>query len=262
MVTVLLICFIPNGVGTLTAKAEGSTYCIRYVASAGEYRYVTGSTWPENASHRELYYLKEALKDGDLLVVDSFADDPDPLSLNISNINLSNITVLAGTAFITVASCTDFYAVKSAVASITGNVANAHVYDSAKVNFNNNVDSLEMVSPYNGNINGLGSATKVFSAKDGVELSAYYDFAVGSLRVVDGKITTDASKYSTTPSATATQAVAEAPTPAPAPAADSDSEYDDVPKTGVIETSSILLIMSGILFLVAIGTVVLKRKES
>ncbi len=53
-----------------TAAEQPVTYAVKYVDSMGDWRFQAGtSTFDEGVGHRELYYLHQQLKEGDLVVV-------------------------------------------------------------------------------------------------------------------------------------------------------------------------------------------------
>lgn len=265
LIAAFVLCFIPGGIGEMKAEAATSSYCVKYLADKGEYRFVSGNTWNDSLYNRELYYMLQDIKDGDTIVVDGNETNgacTDPiLNLDLSNITLGNLTVVDGYVSVTVKECTEFMAVKSSVVTIMGNVINAHLYGWTKVNFYNNVTSLELgsvskpsVASYTGDAIGVGTATKVFTTTDGVEQKAYYDFKANTLKITKGAVTTDAANYSTTPSATTTQT-----TPSTTPATD-NSEYDDVPKTGESPVAVILFALTAICGAAGMTEIIRRKK--
>ena len=138
----LMLAFLPNA-NTLTASADGPvTYYLMYDDQGNEmsdWWYQLGSEWDENAEHRQIYYMNEQIKNGDIIIVGNAA----PEMLNI-NVRLSNLTIQRDAegkmAMVNVSGGIDnCYVLKDAQAAITGNVTNAYVYGAALANFNSNV---------------------------------------------------------------------------------------------------------------------------
>lgn len=262
LIAAFVLCFIPGGIGEMKAEAANNSYCIKYLADKGEYRFVPSATWSDSLTNRELYYMLQDIKDGDTIVIDGNGSSSDPmLTLDLSKITVGNLTVVNGNASVTVKECTEFVAAKSSIVTIIGNVVNAHLYGWTKVNFYNNVASLELASTtkpavesYTGDAVGVGTATKVFTTTDGVEQKAYYDFKANTLKIAKGAVTTDAANYSATPSATTTQT-----TPSTTPATD-NSEYDDVPKTGESPVAVILFALTAICGAAGMTEIIRRKK--
>lgn len=133
-----------NGIATQAEMAQQSarsavTYYVKYSNKDG-WRYQVG-TWNEGGSNKEAYYLKDALQDGDKVVVDGNAGVPDvdALKLNVS-VSLSNVTfVNKGKGNITAKSIENVFVLKDSLGIVNGNVTNAYVYDNATAQFNNDV---------------------------------------------------------------------------------------------------------------------------
>lgn len=225
-----LFCMVPFFAASITASAEESvTYYVKYVESAGEWRYQTGS-WDDNGYHRELYYLQQSMKDGDILVVDDSGHD---LKLELS-VRLSNLTVVhSPAAVITAKSIDNVYVINDSICAVNGDVTYAEVYDASAVNFNNNVGTLKILSEkyddLRATVSVVGALDYVYASGKSYKHFEFYSFAKDSFRLEKGVLTTDASKYSDTAQTTASTATTNAST-----AASSSEEYDDVPKTGDI----------------------------
>lgn len=248
-----LLLMIPGARTLQASAAEPVTYSLKYVEGNGEWRYQEGS-WNDNASHRELYYLKEFIKDGDLIVIEGGEHS---LMLELP-VNLNNITFNHSySAVITAKSVENVYVLSDSVAAVNGDVVNAHVYDNAIVNFNNNVTNLFITKARCGEqtIAVVGTVAYVKTGDAEMIYNELYNFQANSFLQEKGIFKTDASMYSTTPSGNAQPAPPAAPA---APAA--DSEYDDVPKTG--EPSALpylLIIVAGICFG---GAYILRNKRA
>ena len=240
----LMVC----GVKNLQADAaEPVTYSLKYVEEKGEWRFHIGAWDDNNAGHRELYYLKEAIKDGDIIVIEGGEQS---LTLELP-VNLNNITFNhSHLAIITAKSVENVYVLRDSVAVVNGDVVNAHVYDNAVANFNNNVTNLFITKERSGeqSINVVCTVAYVKTSDADRVYNELYNFQANSFCQEKGILKTDASKYSTvpvdpallqqpvaavTPAAPADPAAPVAPVDPVAPAVPAvSSEYDDVPKTG------------------------------
>ncbi len=257
------------GVNALQVSAdEPVTYSLKYVEDKGEWRFHVGPWDDNNSGHRELYYLKESIKDGDQIVIE---EGNYSLKLELP-VNLKSITFNhAGNAVVTAKSTENVYVLRDSVAAVNGDVVNAYVYDNAVVNFNNNVTNLFITKERSGEqtIAVVGTVAYVKTSDAEKVYNEFYNFQAGSFLQEKGILKTDASKYSTTPSAPSPEQPAPEQTtptqtaPAQQPAANtsaaSGSEYDDVPKTGESPLAYLLLMMAGICFT---GVYLLKRKEA
>ena len=258
--TAFVLCILPILSTPITAHAEGEpvTYHVRYVADLNEWRYQTGS-WEENGYHRELYYLKQNIKDGDLLVVDGTEELRLELDVYLNNLTVANCPIAA----IQTKGVENFYGIFDSVTSVTGDVNYAEVYDGCTANFNNNVKTLKMLSERHdtlaANIAVAGTLDHLYAAGKNYTHFEFYNFAENTLRIEDGFLKTDASNYSTAPVAAtpAPEAAAGAPAPA-APAAPSD-EYDEVPKTADIRFNPLWLVGMGMVCFA--GSYVLKKEK-
>lgn len=267
LLTLAAVCLTAPAFGKITVKAaEPATYVLNYSSSKGEWRFKPASSWSEEVQDRELYYLMQDIKDGDYIVIQNDVDC-NPLNLNVP-VRLGNLTIknTFKAPVITAKGYDSVYVLDGTTAAINGDVSHAYVYGGARVNFNNNVDTLEMYG-YGGGYNNLHAYITVvgtvnhLSAKDGQTMETYYDyynFAANKLFTEDGALRTDAQYYSkTAPAATTEAATTEVAQPAAAaqpaataqPAA-SSSTYDDVPKTGE-SALSIYLMVAAVLCVVS-----------
>ncbi|MBO5282978.1 MAG: hypothetical protein J6B43_07640 [Lachnospiraceae bacterium] len=253
LLTVAAMLLLFPGVNALQVSAdEPVTYSLKYVEDKGEWRFHVGAWDDNNSGHRELYYLKESIKDGDQIVIE---EGNYPLNLELP-VNLKSITFNhSGNAVITAKSTENVYVLRDSVAAVNGDVVNAHVYDNAVANFNNNVTNLFITKERSGEqtIAVVGTVAYVKTSDAEKVYNEFYNFQAGSFYQEKGILKTDASKYSTTPPADTTPAQT---TPATQPAADtsaaapaaSGSEYDDVPKTGESFLPYLLLMAAGVCF--------------
>ena len=292
-----MLLLMPNTDLPQVSAAEPVTYSLKYVEANNEWRYHVGPWDDNNSGHRELYYLKESIKDGDVIVVEG-GDQGLTLELPV---NLSSITFNhSHLAVITAKSVENVYVLRDSVAAINGDVKNAHVYDNAVVNFNNNVTNLYITKEICGQqtIAVVGTVDYVKTSDAEKIYNEMYNFQANSFRQEEGILKTDASKYSMVPVPTApivpgdpaatlpvvpvdptvtlpvvptvpvdppvtVPVVPTAPvTPvAPVvPVTPADSLYDDVPKTGEpLALPGLLVMGAGICFG---GAYLLKRKSA
>ena len=207
LLTLAAVCLTAPAFGKITAKAaEPNTYVLNFSPSKGEWRFKPASSWSEEVQDRELYYMMQEIKDGDYIVVQNDVDC-NPLNLNVP-VRLGNLTIKNSvkTPVITAKGYDNVYVLDGTTAAINGDVSHAYVYGGARVNFNNNVDTLEMYG-YGSEYNNLHAYITVvgtvnhLSAKDGQTMETYYDyynFAANKLYTEDGALRTDAQYYSKT----------------------------------------------------------------
>lgn len=288
---------LPSQEHLQVSAAEPVTYSLKYVEDKEEWRYHVGAWDDNNADHRELYYLKQSIKDGDIIVIEGGEHNLDlelPVNLNNITFNHSHLAV------ITAKSVENVYVLRDSVAVVNGDVKNAHVYDNAVANFNNNVTNLYITKERSGEqtIAVVGTVDYVKTSDAEKVYNEFYNFQANSFRQEEGILKTDASKYSTIPSLVTpvvpvdpsatvpvtpivpvdpsatvpvvpvdpnvtvpvVPTVPTAPVPPVVPVAPDDSLYDDVPKTGEPFALPGLLVMgAGICFG---GAYLLKRKSA
>lgn len=217
------------------SAAEPARHSIKYVESLGEWRYQATTTWDEKSNGRELYYLKQDIKDGDILLIIGKG------GLNLSlDVTLGNLTFLeTDYAVVSAKGYQEVYVLQNTTGVINGDVAKAYVYDNSICNLNNNVTELIVTGEKT-----LSSTVAVLGTVDRVTInnpdkSSYscYSFGANTFVMDKGVIKTDYSKFSMTPPA--------ASTTTPSGSAD---EYDDVPKTGESSMVFILLAAAALFF--------------
>ena len=210
----------------LTVSAEEPrTYYLKYVESESQWRYQDGTPWDDTKQHRELYYMQQSIKDGDLLVVEGGGD---PLRLEV-NVKLSNLTLnKCQNVVVTTKGVDECYVLGDALSAVNGDVKHAYIYANSATTFNNNVDTVDIQDT--GSIRCTltvgGTVSHLIGKNDSGTVYEGYDFAAGTLNIQSGVLKTDASNYSTTSSATTSSSTNTASQSA------SSDEYDDVPKTG------------------------------
>lgn len=256
LIATALLILLPAG-NTLTVSAEEPTrHYVKYVEAKNEWRYQQTMTWDSNSEGRDLYYLKEGIKDGDILVIEGSNS-----SLNLElPVKLSNLTINhANLVVVTTNGIQELYVLQNSVAAINGDISNAYVYDNAVCNINNNATNLILY----GNPK-VEPTVVVAGTVDYVKISdatqtyyEFYNFATGSFHIDKGIMKTDVSKYSSTPSKPASQPAAD--NTVTTQTSDSSDEYDDVPKTGDSSTYLVFLIISALCFA---GSYLLKSKKA
>ncbi|MCR5031274.1 MAG: hypothetical protein K6A92_00280 [Lachnospiraceae bacterium] len=188
----------------LNANAAGATYVVAYDSAKGQWMYEPGSQWKDSDYHREMYYLKQVIQNGDLLVITGKGSQNLILELSVS---LSNLTVLGGNPVVVYATdITDCYVTEGAVASVNaGTIQRAYVYNGGTANFNATVKDLEIkaggTQSLYSNASASGVVEYVRGSNDYQTHWEFYNVTAGKLSVVNGVWKTDAQYYSRTPSA-------------------------------------------------------------
>ena len=250
------LCVLLPDVSTLTAHAaEPVTYYVKYVNAEDEWEFQTGA-WDDAVQSRELYYMLQNMNDGDYVVVDS--GDTDHCFTQDFTKKLGNLTITKNShAVVSAPAIDEFYALEGSSSAITGNVTNAHTFDTAAVTFHSNVGFLELIdtrAQATGNVTAAGTVDHALRRTDsGYIYFEVYNVAKGKLVIDYSNLETDPAYYSTTPTASQ-EATAPSAATSNKPAA--SGEYDDVPKTG---ESNLILWLSGIALLCLTGRKALKR---
>lgn len=263
----LLLCAVPERSALKVSAADPVQYLVSYDESDGQWKYrANGISWDsaEPQEHWELPYLMNGLfKDGDIIVIEGAAPYENRLDLNLSQYRISNLTLTHKADGIMVAAggIDEFHALDESVASISGPIKNAFLYDYARVTFNNDIDTLQIIgtglSQLHATATCRGTVGHVIG-KDSVGVYyEYYDVAAGKLVIGDGSMNTDEADYSKTPAASSPAAAPAANNAAPAENASND--YDKVPKTGEGIPASLLLL--GIAALCFAGRAALSKKS-
>lgn len=233
---------------TANADETATTYYVKYVPAIDEWRFQIG-TWETNGYHRELYYMYQDIKDGDLLVI----EDTDSVPLNLSlNVSLSNLTIVKGSQIVVTAKSIDeFYCLNNSICAVNADIKNAYVYDGGICNFNSNVSNLELRSEKNDNLSAtiavVGTLDHILASGKSYKHFELYNFAANTFKIENGTLKTDASNYSNTPTVV---------TPVPA---DPGDEYDEVPKTADIRINPLWLV--GIAVICLAGSYKLKNEK-
>lgn len=193
------------GFCSMEAQADGPvTYAVKYMPGSKEWRYQSNtSTFDDKAYHREMYTLRLELKDGDSVVI--YNDSSSVPSLDLGTTRLNNLTVTGSSSHEIIFSgdIDQCYLLDGAYCSINAYAANVHVYDNVTCNFNKNVGELNLY-PQKGmtaNIGCVGTVDHLYAVDRNTDrvLSSLYNFQAGTFAMKDGVLTTDKSKYSTSP---------------------------------------------------------------
>lgn len=235
--------------------AEPTTYTLQYDFDEDDWRFQVGYPWVETAEHRELYYMEQAIKDGDIVVVEG--ENSDSLNLTLK-VTLSNLT-LTQTDFVSIGATRidNCYFTGDSAGAVSGYVDHAYVYNNAVANFNNDVGTLEILSDENdilATVGVTGTCAHLYATGNGGSvLYDLYSFARSTLHVGNGTLETAETYYSTTPTAAA-QTTTTTTTASTTTTSSASSEYDDVPKTGDFRVSTVLYGLSAVCFLLGFAT--------
>lgn len=254
---VALCVLLPNANALTVSAAEPVTYYVKHVDD--EWKFQTGG-WSNSEYNRDLYYMFEEIKDGDIVVVDNNGYEKF-VTLNFSK-RLSNLTIVKDShAIVSATGIDQVHALSGSSTAITGDVNNAALFDDAGVTFHSNVNTLTLIDTKGestGTATVAGTAGHVIRKTDTDYIYfEIFNVAQGQLNIEWGSLKTDAAHYSTTPTATqAPQAPAAQPQASTPQQSTSSGEYDDVPKTG---ESNVIVWLLGISVLCLLGKRALNR---
>ena len=271
IVLVCLLGFLPDA-NALQPSADGpTTYTIKYVESAGEWKYQPLYPFDDSLGSGPLSLMQQLMKDGDTLII-SGSDQGIELKLtqHLNNLTLEN----GANAIVTTGGVDECYVLKNSVAAINGDVKNAYVYDNATCTFNNNVEYMEIVSSGDWMLKATVTVGGTVGHLKGYDLSSgtsklhyeHYQFAAGSLKIENGDVKTVAGQYSDQPPVPVASPQPDAQTPdaaqsAMAPQTPAADVYDDVPKTGDTTSYAWLLGLAACCLAGAAALRVSRRKE-
>lgn len=254
LLTAVAVCVLLPGFNTLTVSAEEPvTYYVKYIEgdTKSEWRYQVGATWDDKGVHRELYYMNQDIKDGDLVIVDGNVSG-NPLNIPV---RLGNLTILHGSGTVVQTNGIDeCFVLRDSVVAINGDIKNAYVYNNARCSFNDNVDTLQVTDDQglHAYITVAGTVKHLTGSDPYQTYYDFYSFAKGKLVIEDGRVKTAETDYSTTPAAEQAPSAPKAPSQAPS------GEYDDVPKTG---ESNLVFYLLGISALCFAGRYCMKKAK-
>lgn len=242
--------------------ASAATYQVRNTSSG--WHYIEGEEWSDDdQGGREVYYLNNGiLQDGDTVVINAPKENVDAQELTLSK-SLANLTVRPGVNVVVhVPSVTTCVVCYDSTGVVNGYVSNAYVYNNGVGQFNGNVGNLYVLSDeatIEAQVACTGTVGYLQTDCKGGSLHEYYNFKAGTLEIKSGRLQTNESNYSETPSTVSSSAAASAATTTTASAA-AVGEYDDVPKTA--EAPSAVLPLLGVAFAALGGSLLLRKRAS
>ncbi len=199
MAAVCCLVLLPSFTSIEASAAEPNpiTFTVRYIESAGEWRFEPNYPWSDSVYHRELYYLKRDIRDGDKIVVMA---DSHRLELEVG-VRLSNLTIENAPSAVVSAKggIDECHVLKNSVAAISGDIKNAYVYDNAVANFNNNVENLWIKGsfPLQATVAVVGTVEHAQASDNLRTHFDLYSFGANTFRMENGTVKTAASLYST-----------------------------------------------------------------
>lgn len=247
--------------GLRASAADPVTYAVKYIPDVGEWRYQANtSTFDESLTYRELYYMFQDMKEGDIVVV--YNDSDSATNLDLGSLRLSNLTIARTASFTIVFSgeVTECHVLAGTSCSVNANVANAHVFDSAVCNFNGNVQTLTIHAndEISSTVGCTGTVGHLYAPSDTLPRTFYdlYQFPTNTLNIQEGVLMTHPDLYRTSPGQTTaptTPAQTTPPAETPPSSGSDDDEYDEVPKTGSLNPVLWLLCLGGICGVASFG---------
>ena len=258
----LCMMFTASCITKLTVEAEGATtYTLKVVDD--EWRFQPNYPWDDTVQHRELYYMYQNFKDGDKVVIIDSADKKLELELDK---NISNLTVQrASQVIVTAPYVEESYILGGAVAAINADINKAYVYDNAIVNFNKNVQYLEVLTDRTdtalaANIGVTGQVAHAYAHEGENVVFDIYDLKAGKFSIVNGGFNIADGNYTkTATSSTVVTAPAQTPAATTTTTPSAADELDDVPKTGDVVTYYWML---GLAAACMVGGLYLKKKNA
>lgn len=240
------------GAFTITASAEEpNTFFLNYSEEDGWYMILGEERYVENPPHKVMDAFFLGAKNGDIVVVNNSVENA-PL-LDLRDLHLSNLTVSTEVfTMISVGSVDECIFHQSTKCSLTGRVNYAFIFDPCLVNFNSDVQSIEVSVPEAtcgstvGCSGTVGSMKVLFSNNSSYTM---YNFKPDTLYFEEGSLKTAQGNFTMTPPA----ATPTPTTPASAPQAPGGSagEYDEVPKTG--ESNAFVWLLAAALLCTAVS---------
>ena len=248
----------------LNVEAEGATtYSLKVVDD--QWRFQPNYPWDDTVQHRELYYMLQDFKDGDKIVV---LESSKRLELEVSK-NVSNLTLQrAGNAIVTAPYIEECHVLGGCVTAINADINKAYVYDTTTVNFNKNVQYLEIITQkaetkLSATVGVSGQIAHAYAHEGDHVVFDIYDVKANTFSMKEGAFHTPDSNFSRTPStstvvSTPAQTTTQNTTTSTPSASD---ELDDVPKTGDIVTYYWVFGLAVVCLVMGIALKVTSRKE-
>lgn len=266
MIFAFALVFALPGMSSLKVQAASPTTYFVFFDGEGWFYQIGTSTYDSDDKQYEADIIMTNAdtshpQNGDIIVVQVLEGSPNEgIILDMSNVSLSNVTVVSQATDIVVksASIGECYILSDAVASINGNVTNAYVYDRAHVNFNNNVSNLYITaksgddSPAISVLGTVGYASYIHGDSTAFQ---YSNFTKGSFILNDDKLdsaavydqTGDSTVAATPVSTTAETSVSDTSTQTSSSASQSSSAVS--PKTDEVFPAYVCLIFAPLVFI-------------
>lgn len=204
LAAVAMLVLLPDAGAMKASAAESVTYAVKYVEGNQDWRYQVGQTFDEGKYHREIYYLRQELKEGDKVVV--YNDSTSTKDLDLGKTHLNNLTVTQTKSFTVIyAGDIDYcYLLLGANCSINADVKNAEVYDNTLCNFNKNIKELTVYYEAGKPAVTLGCSGTVehlrgTNRNSGGTYWNLYTFKAGTLSIQNGDLKTAEQNFSRTP---------------------------------------------------------------
>lgn len=237
------------------AEAAGTEYYIYWDTDADRYTYLINGNKPD---HHELYYMYLDIKDGDTLGVNT-NNATESINVEIGNKHLAEIGCVGPFCTINCSYVDNFYVCADSAAVLNGSCYSATAYPGTVLQVNG--DAVNVYVKEQGERYGAATHVSgtVYMAEckraGGGGIVTSYNFKKDKYDTdASGELTTGYWYYSTEPNGT--------PQPAPGTAATpkkvAKGELDDVPKTGMSDALSLILLAAGGVF--GIGAGVCYRK--
>ena len=253
LVLAAMLALLPNANAFTAKAAEPVSYAVKFIPDKGEWRMQANTNlFEDDKESREIYYLRQDIQEGDIVVV--YNDTDTSVILDLGNTHLSNLTLVQNTQSCVIKSggATECYVLGGSISSIGGDMTNAYVYGTTICTFVGNVGTLTMYSDGDQLTSSvsIGGTTEHLYARPGdltLPYSFYdlYRFSAGTLYVKEGILQTASWAYLTAEQYAAqtaepqdsnsTQTVAPQDnnsTQPPAATPKASDGYDEVPKTG------------------------------
>lgn len=181
-------------------EPEPTTYVIKYDDGYKDWRYQISDNgqWNNKSGGRELHYMKEAIIDGDLLVVEGSGP---AVTIKLS-VALDNITFNHGSGpVIFTSGVQNVFVLRDSVGIVNGNVENAYVYDNSIAQFNNDVDNLYLMEIKDDTQTvGVSGTVDYVEFTDSIRITLRLcSFAEGKFKLEEGKLKTDGQYYGVLP---------------------------------------------------------------
>lgn len=205
LMAVAILCLAPGGYAMKVSASEPVTFAVEYIEDMNEWRYQANtSVFDRSKEHREIYYLRRAIKEGDYVVV--YNSSSGTKDLDLGSKTLGNLTVKETKVFTSIfcGEIENCYILKDANCAINGNVKNAYIYGHSISNFNDNVEEMTLVTEGYGfdcTVGCSGTVNHLYGETPNGPRIIYdlYAFDKDTFTVQEGRLVTDKKHYSAYP---------------------------------------------------------------